>query len=176
MALPPCSFVGFLESPSEMLTYQGMGVHVAHTMMTFRSNEALRSEMRDRFGEPPPDAERLFAETRLRRLAEEAGIRAISFPPEESGGGKSSQFLVIQAFDMDRAVAALSAASQEFRQIDETICHIRLDGGSRRRLSRVERTRISGEFLVSFLIQMFERGLSALTAMSENAGHAASGD
>ena len=74
---------------------------------------------------------------------------------------------------MDRAVAALSAADQEFRKIDETTGHLRLDGGSRRRLSRVERTRISGEFLVSFLVQMFERGLSALTAISEDAGYAA---
>jgi transcription-repair coupling factor (superfamily II helicase) len=99
--------------------------------------DALRAEMEDRFGRPPPEADALLAEARLRQLAQKAGIASI---------GIRDGTLVIGSPRPERAARVFSAAGAECREVDEKTLHV-----------LIHRTRISGAQLISWLTRALER-------------------
>jgi len=133
--------------------------------------ESLRQEMRDRFGELPRAAENMLSEARLRRLAEEVGVASITLPTDRaqrSAHRMAGRLVVMSAADEQRVVQVLTAAQQDYRQVDERLFELRLPTGARRGGGRTGGTRISGEFLLSFLTRVLERGMSALAALAED--------
>jgi len=102
---------------------------------------AILSEMRDRFGEPPPEALHLLAEARLRLLAAGAGITSILL---------HNGILVLRAREAERVRRVLSTRANTVRQIDDHTLHL-----------HPEARRISGEYLVSFLTDTIANGLAA---------------
>jgi transcription-repair coupling factor (superfamily II helicase) len=99
--------------------------------------DALRAEMEDRFGKLPAEAETLLAETRLRQLAQRAGIASVTL---------RDHTLVIGAPSPERAARLFSAAGAECREVDEKTLHV-----------LIRRARISGAQLVSWLTRALER-------------------
>jgi transcription-repair coupling factor (superfamily II helicase) len=100
--------------------------------------DALRTEMEDRFGKLPAAAEALLTETRLRQLAQKAGIASIAV---------RDHTLVIGAPSPERAAQVFSAAGADCREVDEKTLHV-----------LIHRTRISGAQLISWLTRALERG------------------
>jgi transcription-repair coupling factor (superfamily II helicase) len=104
--------------------------------------EALKAELEDRFGKLPPDAEALLAETRLRQLAQKAGIASVTL---------RDHVVVVGTSSPERAARVFSAAGADCREVDEKTLHVLL-----------HRTRISGAQLISWLTRALERGEPAL--------------
>jgi len=125
---------------------------------------ALREEFQDRFGPLPAEAENLLAEARLRQLAQQARIVSITtqYPGADRRTAPSAfvrptrSWVVIQAADTARTLAALAATDQVVRLIDDHTLHLRI----RTDRANKKAEHISGEFLVSFLTRVLERGLN----------------
>jgi len=93
---------------------------------------AVRTELCDRFGAPPPPAENLLAQARLRLRAGRAAIRSMVL---------HNNVVVTHAEDPERAARALRRTGWTVRQVDDRILHL-----------RPPRPRVSGEFLLSSLL------------------------
>jgi len=102
--------------------------------------DALRTEMEDRFGKLPAEAEALLTEARLRQLAQKAGIASVAI---------RDHTLVIVAPSPERAARVFSAAGADCREVDEKTLHV-----------LIHRTRISGAQLISWLTRALEHGES----------------
>jgi len=94
--------------------------------------EAVRGEMCDRFGTPPPPAENLLAQARLRLRAWRAAIRSIV---------RHDSVVIARAEDPDRAALALRKTGWVVRQVDDRTLYVRPDD-----------SRISGDLLLSCLL------------------------
>lgn len=103
--------------------------------------EAVRADMRDRFGTLPVKAENLLAEMRLRQLAQEAGIASIS---------TGDRRIIIRPSRPAMAAAVIERAGEECRRVDAETFHVPMF-----------RSRAEGAVLVSLLTKMLERGLAA---------------
>ena len=104
--------------------------------------ERLRGELGDRYGEPPPEAENLLSEARTRQLAGQAGVSSLRL---HRGA------IVVQTATADRVMEMFRAAGQSYRQVDANTLHLPVKG-----------RRMAADFLLSWLSDMFERGLSAV--------------
>jgi transcription-repair coupling factor (superfamily II helicase) len=113
-----------------------------HQALASEELEAVRADLRDRFGPLPGPSEALLAETRLRQLAQEAGIASIA-----AADGRA----IIRSARMERAAAVIAAAGEECRRVDEATLHL-----------IHHRPRAGGPVLVSFLTRVLERGLAAI--------------
>jgi len=102
--------------------------------------DTLRAEMEDRFGKLPAEAEALLTETRLRQLAQKAGIASVAI---------RDHVLVVGAPSPERAARVFSAAGADCREVDEKTLHV-----------LIHRTRISGGQVISWLTRALERGES----------------
>ena len=88
----------------------------------------------------PAEAEALLTETRLRQLAQKAGIASVAI---------RDHVLVVGAPSPERAARVFSAAGADCREVDEKTLHV-----------LIHRTRISGAQLISWLTRALERGES----------------
>ncbi|MEW6355834.1 MAG: transcription-repair coupling factor [Planctomycetota bacterium] len=93
--------------------------------------ETVRQELLDRFGPPPREAENLLAESRVRILAGQIGIRSIAF---------SDDRLIIESFDPVRTQRALASLGPQWRRIEARTSHVILPQSAR-----------NGEEVVRFL-------------------------
>ena len=105
---------------------------------------ALRKEMEDRFGPPPPEAVNLLAETQLRLSAQRAGVKSIH---------RQENTLVFETEPMKRTLAILQASGQLCRAVDEKTIYLRL-----------ARARNSAQNLLSFALDVFDRAFRNLSA------------
>ena len=161
---------GFVSDPAQRIDlYRRI-----HRMQDTLELDALREEIRDRFGPLPQEAENLLAEARLRQLAQQVGVSAIStqlpaWAPEGLPLGvrrAARNPIVLQTSDSARLPAILRAAGQTCRVIDATTVHLHVPLG-RRGKTNGDINRIPGKFLVSFLTDLLERGLAARSPGSE---------
>ena len=113
--------------------------------------EALKTELEDRFGKLPPDAEALLAETRLRQLAQRAGIASVTLRDHARCAFSGAPEVVVGTSSPERAARVFSAAGADCREVDAKTLHVLL-----------HRTRISGAQLISWLTRALERGEPAL--------------
>jgi len=135
-----------------------------HRAQTSDDLTSLRNEMRDRFGVLPSEVESILTTTRLRQLAQRLNIRHISRQDTDKSAGMSARFpLVIHAVHIGVVSTVLDKTSQAYRVIDDNTLHLRPLEASTKKGA----TRISGEFMVSFLTNAFERGMPAIPEENE---------